>query len=323
VNLQQIYYFIRLCRPVNLVIIAVTMYLLRMNVVGLYIFHSAEDHSGVQFVISDFHFFLLVFSTLLIAGAGYIINDYFDIRIDRINKPEKVIVGKYIKKRVAMLTHTILNFIAVCIGVYLSLKYHNWLPVIFHLSTTSLLWLYSLFLKRKFLTGNIVTALLSAMVPLLVGWFEIPMAFKEYPYLVNLKDPFHIFHYSMNLVLAYTVMAFLTTLAREIIKDIADMKGDQVQKCSTMPIVIGVYKTKLIVLFVLLISILAVVLGQLYFFPGKFELFYVSAFVTLPLVLAGLITYQAKERSRFLVASNFIKLSMFAALLFTFMIAYA
>lgn len=294
-----------------------------MNIVGLYIFQSAEEHSGVQFVLSEFHFFLLVFSTLLIAGAGYIINDYFDIRIDRINKPEKVIVGKYIKKRVAMLTHTIMNFIAVCIGIYLSLKYNNWLPVIFHFSTTSLLWLYSLFLKRKFLTGNIVTALLSAMVPLLVGWFEIPMAFKEYPYLADLKNPFHVFQYSMNLVFGYTVMAFFTTLAREMIKDIADMKGDLVQKCTTMPIVWGVKKTKIAVILVLIISLAAIIWGQLHFFPGQYEFFYVSAFVTLPLFLAIFLTYKAQERNRFLAASDFIKLSMFAAILFTFMIANA
>lgn len=294
------------------------MYLMHFFVIGNLIRALESDNQTVNFIVGPFDFFLLVFSTILIAGAGYIINDYFDIRIDRINKPEKVIVGKYIKKRVAMLTHTGMNIIAVGIGVYLSLKYNSWLPVIFHFTTTTLLWWYSVQLKRKFLSGNIVIAVLSGMVPLLVGGFEL-YPIKEEFYLLksHTKIDHHLFQFAGLMILGYSIMAAATTLIREILKDMADIKGDESQNCKTLPIVLGIPKTKYIVNVLLLGSIFIIIGLQIMFFPETKYLFYVSSFVCLPLLISAIMTHYGKERINFIRASDFIKISMFAAILFT------
>lgn len=316
-NFQNLYYFIRLCRPLNLSIIAVTMYLLHFFVIGNLIDSFESANHSANFLVNHFDFFLLVFSTILIAGAGYIINDYFDIRIDRINKPEKVIVGKYIKKRVAMLTHTGMNIVAVGIGVYLSLKYHSWLPVIFHLITTTLLWWYSVQLKRKFLSGNIVIAILSGMVPLLVGWFELPSIKEEYwSFIRTIQDPISLFEKTWIIILGFSIMAATTTLIREILKDMADIKGDESQNCKTLPIVLGIPKSKYVVNVLLLGSIFTIMGLQIMFFPETKHLFYVSSFVCLPLLISAIMTHYGKERINFIRASDFIKISMFAAILF-------
>ena len=293
------------------------MYLMHFKVVGLIPSKLSTDLLNVDFLIHPIDFFLLVFSTLLIAGAGYIINDYFDIRIDRINKPEKVIVGKYIKKRVPMLTHTFMNLIAVLIGLYLSFKYHSVLPVAFHIVTTTLLWWYSVQLKKKFLSGNLVIAILSGMVPLLVGWLEIPALEED---LGMQKFPPHIIVYSWFLILGFSLLAASTTLIREIIKDMADIKGDESQKCKTMPIVLGIEKTKYIVIVLLIASVTGILAVQIIHFPSMINLFYTISFICLPLAISAVMTHYSKSRERFILAGNFIKISMFAAILFTFLI---
>lgn len=317
-NKTQLFYFIKLCRPLNLLIIGVTMYFMHFFVIGKLIAALESENETVNFVVNPYDFFLLVFSTILIAGAGYIINDYFDIRIDRINKPEKVIVGKYIKKRVAMLTHTGMNIVAVGIGVYLSLKYDSWLPVIFHFITTTLLWWYSVQLKRKFLSGNIVIAVLAGMVPLLVGLFEIPPIYEEF-FLIksHSKIDINLFHYAQQMIFGYVILAAATTLIREILKDMADIKGDESQNCKTVPIVIGISKTKYVVNVLLLGTIFTILGLQIMFFPDTKHAFYIISFVCLPLLISAIITHKGKERIHFIRASDFIKISMFAAILFT------
>lgn len=286
-------------------------------VIGKLINSFESENRSAEFLVTSFDFFLLVFSTILIAGAGYIINDYFDIRIDRINKPEKVIVGKYIKKRVAMLTHTGMNIVAVGIGIYLSLKYGSWLPVIFHLITTTLLWWYSVQLKRKFLSGNVVIAILSGMVPLLVGWFELPGIFEEYKMHLNTINDLNPFTYCFYMIIVFCIMAITTTLIREILKDMADVKGDESQNCKTVPIVVGISKTKYVVNVLLLGTIFTILGLQIMFFPDTKYAFYIICFVCLPLLISAIITHKGKERIHFIRASDFIKISMFAALLFT------
>ena len=57
--------------------------------------------------LDNLRFFLLVLTTILIAAAGYVINDYFDVRTDRINKPDKVIIDSGIHRRSAIFLHSI------------------------------------------------------------------------------------------------------------------------------------------------------------------------------------------------------------------------
>lgn len=302
-------HFLRLLRPLNLLIIAFTMYMMRYFVLAKGFWQNA-DQSVLP--ATDFDFFLLVFSTMLIAGGGYIINDYFDIKIDRRNKPEKVIVGRYIKKRVAMLWHTLLNFIAVGIGIYLSLEYQNPWPVVFHLTTTFLLWMYSLSLKRKFLSGNLMISLMAAMVVLLVGAFELPdMA----------EDPaISVSSISMAKwgLLFFAGMSFLSTLIREIIKDLADMEGDALVQCKTVPLVIGIPATKKFVIVLILALLGSIVAVQCLIMPALVKVLLINITVSTPILIAAFSCWKANTRKDFLKSSNLMKFAMFTAVMFTF-----
>ncbi len=163
-------------------------------------------------------FLALTFSTVCVAAAGYIINDYYDIKIDAINKPHRMVVGKTIRRRPALVAHFLLSFIGIAIGLLL------YLPVgLINIGATLLLWGYSARLKKMLLIGNVVIALLSASMLLLVA---------VYADVLN------------NITLGYSIFAALLSLVREIIKDTEDIKGDASFDCRTLPIVVGMAKTK-------------------------------------------------------------------------------
>lgn len=163
-------------------------------------------------------FLVLTFSTVCIAAAGYIINDYYDIKIDAINKPERVVVGKAIRRRPALFIHMVLSLTGIALGFWLML------PVgLINLGTVLLLWGYSDRLKKMPLIGNLVIALLSASMLLIVAVYAGKLN---------------------KITISYAVFAFLISLIREIIKDMEDMRGDASFDCRTLPIVLGIRRAK-------------------------------------------------------------------------------
>lgn len=312
-------HFIKLIRPLNLLIIVFTMIMTRYFIIGAELMKAGINHSIWNFQTTGFDFFLLVLSTVLISAAGYIINDYFDIKIDRVNKPDKVIVGKYIKKRWAMLLHVVFNSLAVLIGLWLTIKYHNFFIVGAHVFTTSVLWLYSLSLKRQLLIGNIAISLLASLVILLVGWFEVHPLFDSYAH-VRTGMPFSQFslHKIKWIVLAYAFFAGFSTLIREIIKDLADVKGDAVIHCKTIPLVWGMRAAKNIILVLAAVFIVFLIALVQQFLPNSFTFLYAGGLVIIPVALAAFLCYQGEQRKTFILAGNLVKMAMFTGGLYAY-----
>ena len=165
-------------------------------------------------------FILLSLSSVLIAAAGYIINDYFDLHIDRINKPGKVVVEKIIKRRWAIIWHWIFPGLGILIGFYLSWKLRNIFIGPSNLVCVLLLWFYSTTFKKKLLIGNVLISLLTAWV---IGVLYL-CEFRLHRFV----DPE--FHGALSRVYKFTVVyasfAFIISLVREVIKDMEDMEGD-------------------------------------------------------------------------------------------------
>jgi 4-hydroxybenzoate polyprenyltransferase len=167
--------FLKLIRLKNLLIIAFTQCMMRWCLIS-----PALKTKGFDLQLSNFHFFLIVIATVMIAAAGYVINDYFDVRIDKVNKPERLVIGKGVKRRVAMGAHTVINVIAILIALYVSHAIGVWkLGLIFFICALGL-WFYSTTFKRQLLVGNIVIALFTALVPLIIGIYELIPCYKTY-----------------------------------------------------------------------------------------------------------------------------------------------
>ena len=271
--------FIQVTRFWNLLIIVLAQYF-----AAIFLIHP---HANFKDTLADPRLMLLSFSTALIAAAGYIINDYYDVKIDLINKPHRVVVGRILKRRVAMVAHTMLNFLGIGIGFLLSLAVGalNFLAAL-------LLWLYSNQLKRIALIGNITVALLTAL-----SIFVLNVLYQENNYLV----------------IAYALFAFTFTLIREVIKDMEDVKGDVTFGCRTLPVVYGMRKTKSF-LYVLSLLFIVVLAGLAYIFIG-IEMTLFSLLLVIPLGILIYLLHKADTIRHFNVLSNYCKIVMLLGIL--------
>jgi len=319
--MEKIRSIFSLLRFPNLLIIAFTQYAMRYLLMEPLL---PSDTFELQF--GDFQFALLVFSTMLIAAAGYIINDYFDTRPDLINKPARVVVGVTISRKVAMILHMILNIIGVGIGVYLA--FYVGLPslsLVFVLST-GLLWFYSTNYKKQFLVGNLAVAFLTGLVPLMVVLFEIPLLNREYGELMIRYDAD--FNYLFAWVSAFSFFAFVTTLIREIIKDAEDLEGDNAYGMKTVPIKLGTFWTRMVVV-VLIVATLGALIYLLFkyiFFsvdPADYiSLIYFCLFLLIPLILLAIQVITARDKQAYHRASTLIKLVMLFGILYSVVVFY-
>lgn len=314
--------FLKLIRFPNLLILAFTQYMIRFFMLRPYVEKSRFElgYSVIRFQITEIDFFLLVLSTVMIAAAGYIINDYFDIRIDEVNRPATNVVGKTVKRRVAMVSHMTLNIIGVLIGLWISWKYDMFRAGSFiYIAAPALLWFYSTSLKRQFLIGNIVIALLSALIPLLGVIYELTSMSKAFPALVQQR--ILLLDLPLTFTLSYTLFAFLVSLIREVVKDIEDYEGDLAYGCKTLPIVMGIARAKWIV--ITLIAGLMSALCYIQYVWWQLDqwnfLFYILVLLQLPVLYLAWRTHKATGKKDWRFLSGMLKYIMVAGISFLFL----
>jgi len=269
---------------------------------------------------SELHFFFLVMATVLITAAGYVINDYFDTKTDLVNRPEKVILGRKLNRRWAILLHIIFNTIGIGLGTYIS--FYIGLPILslVFVMITGILWFYSTTYKRQFLIGNVIVALLTALVPLMVLLFEIPLLRAKYGLLMlELKASFN---YIILWVIAFSFYAFLLTLIREVIKDIEDFEGDNAYGRNTMPIVLGVMNTKIVIITFILLTQFSLLYVYFRFLKDTFTLVYFGVFLIVPLLMLLYKLLTAKKKMDYHLASNLSKVIMLAGILYALVANY-
>ncbi|MBN2273928.1 MAG: geranylgeranylglycerol-phosphate geranylgeranyltransferase [Bacteroidales bacterium] len=307
--------FNRLIRLPNLLIIVLTQSLIRWSLIGPLL--KAHD---LSLQMSNLLFFLLVLSTVLITAGGYVINDYFDRKIDTINNPEDVVVGRTISLRHTMTIHMILTILGVLLGLYVAWAVDFvYLGVLFLLGS-GILWFYSITYKRQMLIGNLIVALMTAMIPMLVLLFELPLQYRYNAGL--LTDDMHSLTYIVMWVVCFSGFAFILTLAREIIKDAEDIKGDTSYGRLTLPAVAGMGFSKFIVIVLFSITALALILIYFLYLPDRLTLFYILLLLIIPLLTASFLVYRANDAKAFHTVSILTKCIMIAGLLYVLVANY-
>lgn len=226
---------LHLFRPLNLTIIALTMYLLRWfllkPLLGL---TSKLIEFEVTSQISEGWFAVLVLSVLFIAAGGNIINDYKDVAVDKLNnRPNPV--GKLISPEKTYQLYQITTVIGLILGFAIAFHIGNYNYGIIQLTAAISLWFYSYYFKRSLLIGNVVVAFVVGLVPMTVGIYEVTLLQIKYFQKVTNYVDFN-FNYIAYWFMAYSVFAFLMTLVREILKDVEDLVGDQQVGAKTLPI---------------------------------------------------------------------------------------
>ncbi len=278
---------LKLVRWPNLVFIALTQVLVYEYIV------KTPEWINVSLGYEDIS--ILILSTVLIAASGYMINDYFDIRIDSINKPDRVILNKIFSRRAMISWHVVFNTIALLLVVKLAWENQLRLILIQLFCITALVF-YSISFKRKLFVGNIIVGLLIGFSVLLIGIYEPNFQVLSF-------EGTH-----TKLLWLYTLFAFLITLIREIIKDIEDMRGDLAEDCRTVPIVFGIRKTKQLINLIYFLLLGLVVAFIIRLFDDKMWLcIYFIVGVILPSFFLLYKIQQAKRTSDFAQLSSWIK----------------
>jgi 4-hydroxybenzoate polyprenyltransferase len=298
--------FIKMIRLPNLFFIVLTQLLFHTAILDTILLPL-----GTRPSIDGLNFILLVVSSVLIAAAGYIINDYFDINIDQINKPTANVVDKIVSRRWAMAWHFVLSGVGILLSAWVAWRTGFWYILLGNFMCVVLLFGYSVSLKRKLLFGNILISLLTAWVILVIGLAEFTSPVFTSSKIVEASGKI------IRISLLYAGFAFISSLIREAIKDIEDMQGDEKYGCRTMPIVWGVNSAKVYIAVWLVVILALLIILQVY--VARFEWWWAMAysivFIIGPFVMIFLQLYKAKDQKDYHRLSNWTKLVMLTGIL--------
>ena len=270
---------------------------------------------GVDVALSDFNFLLLVLATVFLAAAGNIINDIYDVVIDSINKPSKVIVDRKITEKNAYNLFIILNFIGVAIGFYLSNQIEKPIFSALFIIISVLLYLYASQLKSMLLVGNMIISALVALSLIIIGLFDLLPAINN----LNQLNQFIAF----RIIIDYALFAFFINLIREIVKDIQDIDGDKNGGMNTLPIILGRKRATYIVFSLGIIALFSMVYYiYVYLYHIQIMVLYFLIFIIAPLLYFCVKAWDATSKSDYAFLSKLLKIIMFlgmcSILLYTF-----
>lgn len=309
--------YLKLLRVGNLAFLAILLFVME-KWVALPLLQLAQFSEQMPWWVLT----LIILATVFVAAGGYVINDYFDVKIDRINRPDDLVVTRHISREGAMRLFQVLTLVGVLMALGVAWWARSWTLAMIFIVIPGLLWFYSASYKRQLLIGNIVVAFASALVPLLI-------AIINADYLAHLYGE----------ALAYTpivgqlyvwlggfaIFAFLMTLVREMVKDIEDQEGDCEMECRTIPIVWGVKTTKIIVT-ILLLAIAALIVYIAWAvlpFPHSWQCFstrYVVFGLLVPIACVITLLWASTNQVEIRRTQLVLKFMMFMGVMYSFVI---
>jgi 4-hydroxybenzoate polyprenyltransferase len=299
--------FIKMIRLPNLIFIALTQVLFYECIV-----RTILDSLHIAPAMGRISLLLVILSSVFIGAAGYIINDYFDINIDQVNKPQQNVIDSVVSRRWAMLLHMIISGAGVLLSIYVFVRTSLWYIPLANLGCVLLLFVYSLSLKRKLLSGNILISLLTAWVIMILFLPEV-----KFGYAAVSPDELNASHKIVRLGLLYSAFAFIISLIREAVKDMEDIEGDLKYGCRTMPIRWGINAAKVYVALWLVVLLALVIIAQVYVsqFSWWWPNVYSTAFIILPLGYIFFKLFSATVPRQFHLLSSLTKLVMLTGIL--------
>jgi 4-hydroxybenzoate polyprenyltransferase len=293
--------YLKLIRYQNLLLLAFMQLIFRYGFLKL---------QNISLALTDFQYALLVLSTVLIAAAGYIINDILDQETDYENKPGNIIVGKSISEKAAYNLYFVLNVLGVGIGFYLSnlIQRPSFTGAFIIISAT--LYMYATSLKQMLIIGNVIVALLLSFSVLIIGLFDLLPATDA----ANKQVMGDIF----SILIHYAIFTFMINLIREIVKDMEDIEGDYSQGMSTLPIAIGAHKTSRVAFILALIAVLLLLMyinSNLMAVGLYYAVIYALLFILAPAIFFMVKIWTAKSKEEFHLLSTVLKWIIFFGIL--------
>ena len=265
---------------------------------------------------------LIVCATVLIAAGGYVVNDYFDVKIDRINRPDQLIVTRTVSRESAVRLSMWLSGTGVVCGLASAALLKSTTIAILFVFVPGLLWFYSSSYKRLFMIGNLTIALLAGLTPMMVAFANIAQLRLRYELILPYTTLEHDLYAWLG---GFALFAFLLTWIREIIKDMQDQQGDRELECHSMPVVWGEKWTKVFVTALIVLTL--AIIGHLWWhvlpFPHTWMSLstrYIVLGITIPLLGALWLLWAAKIPSDYKTCQQVVKLTMFLGMMYSIVI---
>nr|WP_042296466.1 geranylgeranylglycerol-phosphate geranylgeranyltransferase [Nonlabens ulvanivorans] len=273
----------------------------------LVIVYAILNPSGVDLALNWWQLTLLILSTALLTAGGNVINDIQDVEIDKVNKPEKVLVGKVISENNAFTIYGVLMIIAVIAGFVLSNSLDKPIMATVFVFIAFVLYIYATTLKSMLLLGNLLISLLVGLVIMITGIFEL------YPVITPVNQGAQ--QVMLKILFDFATGAFFINLAREWVKDCEDINGDHSGGRNTLAIAIGrIRAARVVSIFLLGVIALFVWYIYNYLYQNQIALFYFVFIIIAPLMYVMLRLWSSEKTAQFTLLSIILKIVLFAGI---------
>jgi len=315
--LEQVKAYLQLVRWQNLIMLLILVWTMEQWVAIPVLNNLLFDAVLPWWIVA-----LLMAATVLLAAGGYVINDYFDIKIDRINRPDRVLVTTVISKQQAIRCHQAFSIVGTALGLLVAWWSRSWSLALVMLLVPGLLWFYSSSYKRQFIIGNIMIAFLAALPPLIIAMATTGRLRHLYGSIMAYSNVEHDLYIWLG---GFALFAFLTTMMREMMKDLEDQQGDRELECHTLPVRIGDWGTKWVITVIGIVTMaLLIWIGfWLVPYPHTWDTLttrYIVFGILVPLIGSLWLLWAAKIPSDYHVAQGVMKFTMLMGILYSFVI---
>jgi 4-hydroxybenzoate polyprenyltransferase len=266
-------------RGYNILVLIAAQYL-----AAIFIF---SPQKSLQNVLFDSHFLYIVIASICVVASGYIINNFYDVKVDRINRPLKTGLDNYVKQSTRLKLYFLLNFLGFIFGILIS-----WKAALFFAVYIFGIWFYSHKLKKYPLTG-----LISATTLTILPFFAVFVYFKNFS----------------KIIFVHAVFLFLVILVRELIKDLENIKGALANNYTTFSVAYGELKTKKIVILLLILTLFPI--AFLFSYPAISYMRYYFYFAMITLIFIGFYLWKSKTRNQYRRLHNILKLLLLIGVL--------
>ncbi|WP_088323673.1 geranylgeranylglycerol-phosphate geranylgeranyltransferase [Polaribacter tangerinus] len=266
-------------RGYNILVLVVAQYL-----AAIFIFSPSTT---LKDVVLDVHLFYLVAASVFVIAGGYIINAFYDVQIDKINKPVKVGLDSYVRQSTKLKLYFTLNFIGFFFGILVS-----WRAALFFAVYIFAIWLYSHKLKKNPLFGVFSAAILT-----ILPFFAVFVHYNNYS----------------KIIFVHAAFLFLVVLVRELLKDLENIKGAIANNYNTFSVVYGESKTKKVILFLLILTLIPVFI--LFNYAALSSMVYYFYFALAVLIFVGIYLWKSVSKDQFRLLHNILKILLFIGVL--------
>lgn len=275
----KIFSLLSVVRGYNILVLILAQYL-----ASIYIF---SPQKSIRHVILDLHLFFIVLATICVIAGGYIINNFYDSKADKINRPYKASLDSYVRQETKLTLYFTLNFIGVLIAYFVS-----WRAALFFAVYIFGIWLYSHKLKRYPLTG-----LISVTVLTILPFFAVFVYFKNFS----------------KIIFVHAFFLFLVIMVRELIKDLENMRGAVASNYKTFPIAYGERNTKLFAVFLLMLTLIPVIFLLQYEAITYMRYYFYFALVFL--IIVGVIIVKSTRKRHYTILHTTLKILLLLGVL--------